>query len=244
MKSPDKRKGLFNTFVINLASRVDRRVAIASRLAHAELDFNFSVAVEPKDLSATDFRYLTDVTICVWKSHLETLEKASESSLPTLILEDDAVLKLGYAEIADLVSQMELHKIDFLQVGYSALSVGERFSISARNTYDFIIRRSLAPRFFDFFGFEEVKRAKDQIWRKKLPSGFILNDVRYGTHCYIVRPDFARKLLPLNDPAFLSADNFYIALSKMRSFKMARLKMSRCSQDDSPSSFSERYIVD
>jgi len=234
----------FKTLVINLGSRADRRVVMASRLAHAEIKFDFLIAVEPKDLTETDFFYLNDVTTCVWKSHKETLSLAFKSSLPTLILEDDAVLAIRNDEIAHLISQMELHDIDFLQLGYLGLNVGETFSIKLRNAYDLITRRSLAPKFFGFFGFKEVERGKSQGWRRQLPSEFVLNDVRYGAHCYIVTPDFAGKVLKLNDPAFLSADDFYVALSKMRTFKMARLRKSRSSQDKSPSSFSARYVLE
>ena len=242
----DKRMehGLFETLVINVSSRTDRQAAMTSRLADARIDFHFLAAVEPKDLAETDFTYLNDVTTCVWKSHTKTLEIASKSSRPTLILEDDALLKIDYAEIAELVPQMVLHNIDFLQVGYLRLNGGESFSIALRNVYDFITRRSLAPRFFGFFGFNEVQRAKSQIGRRKIPSNFILNDVRYGAHCYLVMPNFACSILKLNEPAFLSTDDFYIALSKMRAFRMARLKNSRCSQDNSPSSFSKRYILE
>jgi len=244
MKNERVKEVGFKTLVINLSSRADRRAVMASRLAKAEINFDFFFAVEPKDLTENDFVYLNDVTTCVWKSHKETLSRASKSSLPTLILEDDAVLAIGYEEIAHLVSQMELHDIDFLQLGYLRLNIGETLSIEARNAYDLITRSSLAPRFFGLFGFKEVERVKGQSWRRRLPFEFVLNDVRYGAHCYIVAPDFAGKVLKLNDPAFLSADDFYVALSKMRTFKMARLRKSRCSQDSSPSSFSKRYILE
>jgi len=232
----------FQTVVINLSSRADRRAEMTSRLVRTEINFDFMAAVEPKDLAVSDSVYLNDVTTCVWKSHKKALEIASKSHTPTLILEDDAVLSVGCDVLTNLISEMELHRIDFLQVGYLRLNAGEGLSIKSRNVYDFVTRRSLAPRFFGFFGFKEVSRVKGQDWRRDLPSDFILNDVRYGAHCYIVMPGFAGKVLKLNDPAFLSADDFYVALSKMRSFRMARLKQSQSSQDDSPSSFSTRYI--
>lgn len=234
----------FKTSVINVDSRVDRRLAISSRLAKAGIDFDVIVAVEPKDLAESECIFLNEVTTSVAKSHLRALKHASIASTHTLILEDDAVLKVNIDEIGELIFQMHLHNIDFLQVGFTELNYVESFAIRLRNFYDFVIRKSIFPKFFSFFGFKEVSRALTQTWRKELPSRIIINDVRYGALCYIVSPNFAARVMDLNNPAFLTADDFYISLSKTKSMRMARLKKSQCSQDNSPSSFSKRYILE
>jgi hypothetical protein len=56
------------------------------------------------------------------------------------------------------------------------------------------------------------------------PRGFVIDDCQPGAHFYLVRRSFCQSVLSLNNPQFLSIDDFYTALSKMRTFKMLRVK--------------------
>jgi len=237
------RRNQFNVFVINLVTRSDRKSEIYGRLEKIGLLPKFITAIEPKDLVAHQETYLSETAECVWRSHNACLRLASESDVPTLILEDDAILRFSKKDITNLLKQMNKNRIDFLQIGFLNLHLADTLSIYSRNIYNFILKRQLAPKVFERFGFKEVMRAQNQKWRQDLPSNFVINDIRYGAHCYIVTPNFAKKMLDLNSPAFLSADDFYVALGKMKSFKMIRLSKSLSSQDDSISSFKKRFVL-
>lgn len=233
-----------NLLVINLATRSDRRSAMQHRLEKIILEPKFVKAIEPKDLHTNQETYLRKTAECVWLSHKECLRLASESSCPTLILEDDAILQLDNAKLLYLIKQIEDNKIDFLQIGFLHLNSAESISILIRNIYNLVLKFQLAPKIFEHFGFKEVTRSEKQHWRKNMPWNFVVNDIRYGAHCYLVTPEFATKMLALNSPAFLSADDFYVALGKMKTFKMVRLSRSRSGQDESPSSFNARYVLE
>ena len=139
---------------------------------------------------------------------------------------------------------MQKYEIDFLQIGYLRINGFEYFTILMRNFYNFFVTRGLFVEFFSVLGFAEVKRVKNQKWLRGIPNNYVLNDIRYGAHCYVVSPSFSAKMLNLNNPPFLAADDFYVALSKMKSFKMFRLSKSLSKQDFYKSSFDKRYGIE
>ena len=231
------------TLVINVKSNIERRQNISSRLEQRNINFDFVQAVEPLTPPLGGTQYLTDIAKAVWLSHRKCLEIAASGSRPTVILEDDAILNFDATTIERLSDAITEFEIDFIQIGYLNINLAEGVSIILRNFYSFFTRNALAANMFGFFGFMEVGRAKDQVWRNSLPKDFIVNDVRYGAHCYLVAPTFASKIIALNDPPFLPADDFYVALSRAKSFKMIRLKKSKCSQDGTQSSFRRRFLL-
>jgi len=235
--------GDFEAWVINVESRLERRAAMQNRLDEKGIKFKFLTAVEPKNLPSNQKLYLTDTAEAVWKSHLECLKSASEATFPTLIMEDDAILNIDSHELQKLADRMIIEKLDLIQIGFLRINLADSISIWLRNTYSFFTRNSQAAGVFHFFGFKEVSRAKAQYWRQGLPNNFVVNDVRYGAHCYLVSPNFASDLLPLNSPAFLAADDFFVALSRMKTYKMIRLKKSLSDQDGSTSSFTQRFLL-
>jgi hypothetical protein len=139
---------------------------------------------------------------------------------------------------------MDKAALDFIQIGFLRLNLIESLEIIARNIYNEIVRRGFVPQLFDFFGFKEAKRATTREWRRELPSNFVLNDVRYGAHGYLISKKFAAQISQLNNPAFLAADDFYVALSKMKSFRMIRIKNSKIAQGESSWGLTPRYGVD
>jgi hypothetical protein len=234
---------MFKTLVINVATRTDRRENMTVRLAEKKIVSDFVRAIEPKNLPSEGKYFLTQTAESVWRSHLECLKKSSELSKPTLILEDDAIINFNNEDIEHLVAVMKEQNLDFIQVGFLKINLSENFSINVRNVYSFFTRNTFASSFFKFFGFKEVERAKNQLWRKNLPKNFIVNDIRYGAHCYLVSPKFASTILPLNSPAFLPADDFYVALGHSKTFKMIRLRKSLSPQDGTSSSFTKRFVL-
>ena len=233
----------FISLVINVHSNTVRRRNISSRLQQRNITFDFVQAVEPLNPKLDSTEYLTDIAKAVWLSHRKCLEVAASESRPTLIMEDDAILNFDVTTINRLSDALTDFEIAFIQIGYLRINLAEGVSIMLRNFYGYFTRNALAANLFGLFGFLEVSRAKDQIWRNSLPKDFIVNDVRYGAHCYLVSPKFASKMLALNDPPFLPADDFYVALSRAKSFKMIRIKKSLCEQDGSQSSFRKRFLL-
>jgi GR25 family glycosyltransferase involved in LPS biosynthesis len=234
----------FHALVINLADRKDRRDAIIERLYHLKIEHEIINAVSITDIPSSTSQLLTPTAEAVWQSHLKCLKIAASSQKPILILEDDALPKLNSKSIEILSKIMISSNLDFIQLGFLTHNFTEAISIYTRNFYNLFTRKNYLSFMFKFFGFKEVSRASMQVWRALLPISFVVNDIRHGAHFYLVNPAFAERVLKLNDPAFLAADDFYVAISKMKTFKMIRLKRSKCSQDNSVSSFTKRYVLD
>jgi len=232
---------IFQTLVINVLSNDVRRTNMVKRLRRAGINFEFVRAVETLDISENECSFLTRTAEAVWRSHVLCIEIASKSNSPTLILEDDAIPFFDKKTIQKLLDVMKTEDLDFIQLGFLSINLSERVSIRCRNLYSYFTRNNLFPSFFRIFGFKEVGRASKQQWRKRIPLDFIVNDIRYGAHSYIISSKFAGKILPLNSPAFLPADDFFVALSRAKSFKMIRLRNSCSSQDNTASAFIDRF---
>jgi GR25 family glycosyltransferase involved in LPS biosynthesis len=230
--------------VINLDSDVDRKRVISERLRASGIQFEIVQAVTTETLTLPNPGNMNLMAVAVWQSHLKCLRESSESGLFTLILEDDAVIGFDNAFLIKTVNVMSKYQIDFLQVGYLRINGFEYFSILARNVYNFFVSKGLFSQLFSLVGLGEVKRVRNQKWLKDIPRNFVLNDIRYGAHCYIVAPTFSRKIQELNNPPFLAADDFYVSLGKMKSFKMFRLRKSLSKQGMYLSNFIKRYGIE
>ena len=234
----------FHTLVINVKENKSRLETVEKALGNKGIDFEIVTAITPANLPNDFIGNMTPISVAVWSSHLKCLEIASARQNPTLIIEDDAEISLTRGEVNRIVRSMHDHQISFLQIGFLYLNPIDRFSVAIRNFYDKVIRTGFFAGMLNTMGFKEALRASSQNWRKVLPKNFILNDIRYGAHCYAVTPELALKMCQLNNPPFLSADDFYVSLSRMKSFRMARLNWSRANQSGAKSSFDRRYGID
>lgn len=235
-----------NIFVISLPSAAERLSLISSHLDLLGLSFQVVSGYVPADLNTPKIGNITPTTNAVWHSHRACAKLVADSNKPALILEDDSALEVEKEDLLKMLKDMEIYNLDLIQVGFLKLNFFDGISILARNLYNFFIRNTIFAKFFSIFGLREVERSKRQFWRKKIPSQYVVNDIRYGGQAYFISPRFAAVVLELNSPTFLSVDEFFVSLSKMKSFKMVRLKHSKASQTGNLSSFfdSKRFGLD
>jgi GR25 family glycosyltransferase involved in LPS biosynthesis len=231
------------TLVINVDTNTKRRLEISSVLESRNIEFNFVSASIPTSF-LPEIGRMVPLAIAVWKSHTSCFEIAQSSRTYTLILEDDAQLHFTKRQLMEFQADMVRHDLDFLQIGFLKLHIFDSLSIIARNIYSAFIRNGLFTSLFSVLGLLEATRAKNQKWRRSLPKSYILNDIRYGAHCYLISPKFAETITLLNSPTFLSIDEFFISLSRMKSFKMARLSKSLCDQSETSWSDEIRFGID
>jgi GR25 family glycosyltransferase involved in LPS biosynthesis len=62
-----------------------------------------------------------------------------------------------------------------------------------------------------------------------------------GAHCYIISRKLAKEIIEMNVPQFLSTDDFFTALARMRRFRMCRLRSSAVTQSNLPSQVGLRF---
>jgi|GEM_PF-6974559 len=235
-----------DVFVINLPSATDRLSLISERLDLLGLSFQVVRGYVPADLNTPKISNITPTSDAIWHSHRACAKLVAQNDRPALILEDDAVLEVKVEVLIKMLEDMKENDLDLIQVGFLTLNIFDGISIVSRNLYNFFVRNTIFVNIFRMFGLREVERSKKQFWRKKIPSKYVVNDIRYGGHAYFISPRFASAVLELNSPSFLSLDDFFVSLSKMKSFRMVRLKHSRARQLGDLSSFSggKRFGLD
>ena len=227
-------------FVISLPNATNRLSLISGHLDLLGLKFDVVRGYVPEDLNTPKISNITPTTDAVWHSHRACAKLVADNYNPALILEDDAGLRVNKDGLLKMLEDMEEYDLDLIQVGFLTLNIFDGISILARNLYSFFIRNTIFANFFWIFGLKEVQRSKRQFWRKKIPPQYVVNDIRYGGQAYFISPRFASVVLELNSPTFLSVDDFFVSLSKMKSFRMVRLKHSKARQIGNLSSFSGR----
>ena len=225
----------FLALVINLDSRPDR-------WSESQVQFR-RLPFVPERLSAVDassatirgIGYVKGAVAACNYSHRESWQRFLDSSATHLfVLEDDFVItKKISSEIFDILISQDL---DFLQVGYITSSLGEKISLGIENFRDALLKGFLLLLKLSNFSNSLINQRLLLRERVGLQFNVVLNSAGAGTHAYIINRKIASELLKMNTPMFLSADDFFIALAKMRIFRMARFRQSKVSQSQSKSS--------
>jgi GR25 family glycosyltransferase involved in LPS biosynthesis len=230
---------MLRAYVLNLVDRPDRWLSASSQVAKIDFEMKRIEAISPLSQSFTSSDYLANGVTAIWLSHL----KAMKAFLDTgdryaLILEDDFLIRNDFN--SNIIAVMDKSRLDFLQLGFLKIGVKDNFLILYENMFAGFLKilfkmRTLLPPFFSekFF----VQR------QQGIPMSIIMDAVQPGAHAYVISRHFAISILELNNPPFLSTDLFFISLSQMRSFRMARVRKSKIEQSNSESSIETRFLV-
>ena len=192
--------------------------------------FKFISAIDGRNNRNSDSGLVTAPVEAIWRSHNLALRKFLESdSRYCLILEDDFAIK-NQKKFENLLIELLDENFDLAQVGWLTTGL-DIVLVRFYEAFIYTIFRKLG-RFSRFSGkiskvFEEKLRPRRciQVPHYSIPDSFFP-----GAHAYVVSRNFAETVLTLNNPVFLATDDFYIAISKMRSFNIFRTRNSFVSQ--------------
>ena len=225
-------------FLINLDDREDRLESSTRQLQELKLQFTRVSAVSAKSVEESAF--LTAPVLACWKSHLKAYSILIDSEFEyALVLEDDFLIN-NPMKFSKLLGSLDLEKYDLLQLGF--LLPG--FFTRIRWFFE-----ELEKLVFYFLGFVSktigIKSLSQRLRINEARSaslGFTQSSFLPGTHTYLINRKMASNLISLDSPQF-SADEFFISLSKMRSFKMARFWRSLVTQSNSTPSIDNRFVI-
>ena len=143
---------------------------------------------------------------------------------------------------AKLLKQPKLKEFDLIQIGFLKPGLDTRIKILFSNM-EALVFRALGRicKYSKFAQLQFGNRMRVKAY-SNIPKGFVIDDFQPGAHCYLISKRFACLILNLNEPQFLSIDDFYIALSKMRSFSIIRLRKSIVSQNSFPAWVGSRFL--
>ena len=216
--------------VINLDSQPDRWGHCLAQARIFGLNLIRVPAITPAQLSSASSQYVTTGVRAVWESHMECMRYLlSTNATHVLILEDDFKI-LNFKRFYQYFQSSKVLSYDLVQFGFLKPGLDTRVKILIANIETRIFRLiALVSRIRIFSGGKIQSRLRVREARN-MPRGFTADDFQPGAHCYLVSRALAQAVLELNNPQFLSIDDFFTAFSQMRSFKSIRSRKSLVSQ--------------
>jgi GR25 family glycosyltransferase involved in LPS biosynthesis len=215
-------------FVINLDRDIDRWDSALNESAHDFLKIHRVKAIDAHDLPSQVF--VAPGVRAAWLSHMKAMSIFLESDSDiAIIAEDDFHIKKS-SDLLTAINTLSNHDWDMVQFGFLTPGIDTRIKL--------LIAR-IDNMFFNFLGmlsqvpgFATRKFSSRMRVRQSLttPRGFVMDDCQPGAHFYLVTRSFCQSISRLNNPQFLSIDDFYTALSRMRTFRMLRVKKNLVTQ--------------
>jgi GR25 family glycosyltransferase involved in LPS biosynthesis len=227
-------------FLINLASRPDRLAQCKVEIAKLQLSFEVIIAVTPDAVS--DIKFVTPPVAACWESHRKCYETLLDSSAEfAIILEDDFIVTSAKRFWRD-IEWAKKEKVDLLQLGFLLPGKLNHIINVCKITEASLFRLIYRLCSFPFIGRLKLQnRLRVRLFgitnKNYLPDFF-----SPGTHSYLISRKLAEQLLAMNSPQFLSADEFFISLSQMRSYKIFRSIFSSVTQSNSTPSINSRFL--
>ena len=224
-------------YLINLDERKDRLQESVLQFEKADLVFNRISAEKPCAAFANEF--LTPTVDACWRSHLKTYQQFLETDYEyALILEDDFVINKKI-DLEFYIKQMRISHLDLLQIGYLLPGLMNKIRWLFEEIEKIFFRiLYLVSRVKPMHGLTSRMRVHEA---GSANSEFTLSSFLPGTHAYIINRKLAKSILGANS-FVLSADEFFIALAKMRSHRICRLTFSVISQSNSKPSIEDRFV--
>ena len=237
-KNPQRDSLQLSTFyVINLASRSDRRQHALDQISRFGLNSIFIDAVSVDKLTTDEFGFLTPPAFACWKSHMKAFESflASGDSM-AVILEDDFQID-NFQALQRTLRKLNFENFDVVQIGYLINNYRERLEIFFKNM-EFLVFLSLRKIIHLYPTLNSKYARRLRIQRVvDVPIGFVPDDLRAGAHAYIVSRSAAQRILSsFGEQNILTMDGFLISTNWTRPFRTIRVSRSHISQMNSPSS--------
>lgn len=218
----------WQNYVINIDSSEDRFTHFSRLNTRYGREVQRVSAVTPTNTDLSQAIYVSRSVAACWESHLKVLRLFLQSDNNfAFVQEDDSILKKF--ELNNYVDFMKNNSIDFIQVGYLYGTIGRRIEILGKN----LLHISLLTLKMIFSCLHPSSSINDKVLVREIftnRTDLVPADVRAGTHAYLISRHFAEHVIQMNKPIFLAADDYFMALSRMRSFSMYRLLKSKARQ--------------
>jgi GR25 family glycosyltransferase involved in LPS biosynthesis len=229
-------------YVINLARRTDRWHDVECQKSTLGVSIIRVEAVDQDLKELSDLPYVAKGVAATWLSH----QKAAAEFLKTdsefaIILEDDFLLLRKFkVPSIDLLTHLGA---DFVQLGYLRVTPWESLDVTISNTRDRVLRVIhwiTKSRWGSRNKYQKRLLIQERVG---VPPNLVPVDIRPGGHCYVISRRMGEAMQVLNSPIIFSADELFVSISKMRAFRMFRVRKSLVRQSDSVTSVSARFKV-
>jgi hypothetical protein len=215
-------------YVINLDRDASRWESVLKESAYDSLETHRIKAIDAKDLPSEDF--VAPGVRAAWLSHLKAMNTFLETGSEYCIIAEDDFQILNSSKLFSLIQFLTPLDWDMVQLGFLKPGIDTKIKVLVANLDNWVFgllgNLSRIPALARC-NFSSRMRVKQSL---RTPRGFVIDDCQPGAHFYLVRRSFCQSVSSLNKPQFLSIDDFYTALSKMRTFQMLRVKKNQVIQ--------------
>ena len=215
-------------YVINLDRDADRWDSVVQETATSLFKTYRVDAINAHELPEHDF--VSSGVHAAWLSHLKAMGIFLESDAEFALIAEDDFHIINLKELSSQIEVLNTLKWDMVQLGFLKPGIDTKIKILVANTegqiFNLLGKLSQLPGLTSK-SFSSRMRVKQSLIT---PKGFVVDDCQPGAHFYLVRRSFCQSISVLNDPQFLSVDDFYTALSRMRTFRMLRIKRNLATQ--------------
>lgn len=226
-------------YLINLDNRLDRFNSSKRQLDAEVLGFKRVSAVDGHILKENLFQ--TSNVLACWQSHVLAYRTFLESESDyAVILEDDFHINRQH-DLSRNLESWASHGFDLLQIGFLMPGLYNKirwlFEELQKVIFRFIGSVANIARLNSLAARLRVREASVPVFSITASSFFP------GTHAYIISRRLALAIVNEGANNF-SADEYFIALAKMRAFSIGRLWRSRIDQNGSAPSILRRYVTE
>jgi GR25 family glycosyltransferase involved in LPS biosynthesis len=227
--------------IINLDEAKVRFNDASKQLDKIQLEYKRVPAFDQSRITTDECRYVTRGIAAIWRSHIIAMRLFLESLEDfAIIMEDDFKITNQSAFIKSNSVFLE-NNLDLLQIGFLNTGI-DVYLLRKLEHLQFSLLRLISSlgRRFSFIDVRISQRMRIRDIRdfsnELVPYSFLP-----GAHCYIISRKLAEEIIEMNNPQFLSTDDFLTALARMRSFRMCRLRSSAVTQSNLPSQVGLRF---
>jgi GR25 family glycosyltransferase involved in LPS biosynthesis len=225
---------MVSAYLINLEGERTRRNNCIESWPFTEIELKIVNAINQSSLDPT---YVTPGVAAIWASHKKAmLEFLSSGEDYAIILEDDFQF-INVSRFRDAMDTSIKNEVDFLQFGFLITGLDILLSKFLKNCEYQVFR--VAGSFLSFIG---VKTSRMRfVEAANYPRSLIPFQVLPGAHAYLISRRLAKAIVDSTNEQFLAADNFFMSLAPMRTFKITRVKESTIGQRKIPSTIDNRF---
>lgn len=225
----------FLVLLINLDSRPDRLEECVLEGNRSQIHFTRVPAVDTKSSEISSNSLISPPAFACLKSHLKCYETLLNSEFPfALILEDDFKV-LSPQEFTKTLDSASWSGFDLIQFGFLYMDLWHRLDIWNKRFKDTFFKLAIyLTKMFPYL--DKLTNGKLEIQKRlNVPSKFIVDDLRSGSHGYLISRQMAQQILMMKDCIYLPIDGFLGTLQYTNKFKLLRIRKSMLGQRKSRS---------
>lgn len=225
---------MVSAYLINLESEESRRRVSHESWPFPEIELIVVNAIDQMSLNPT---YVTRGVAAIWESHKKAMVEflCSEEEY-AIILEDDFQFK-NVNRFQNAMNEALRNQVDFLQFGFLITGLDILLAKYLKNCEYRVFR--ISGMFLSAIG---VKTSRLRYMEAaRYPRCFIPFQVLPGAHAYLISRRLAKAIVDSTNEQMLAADNFFMSLAPMRTFKIVRASQSTIGQRKIPSTITSRF---